>query len=193
MHIEVEQTFSIAYGHRLMGHEGKCAHYHGHTGHVALTVIGQGSLDNVGRVVDFAVIRDKVGKWLNDTFDHAMVLHADDPLVPTLAWPELPYHLASKNLARAMPHYNGAPYVALHEPSLAERPAPGRVTVMRVNPSSENLAALILAHASDVLSASRVRPLLVTRVKFYESEKSAAVAVCAPERIAAFLAEGSNG
>lgn len=66
-------------GHRLIGHEGKCRHLHGHRYAAEISVTSD-SLDGVGRVIDFSVIKEKIGKWIDDNLDHNMMLCADDPL-----------------------------------------------------------------------------------------------------------------
>ena len=41
-------------------------------------------LDARGMVQDFSDIKEAVKNWINDTLDHRMLLHKDDPLVPVL-------------------------------------------------------------------------------------------------------------
>lgn len=41
-------------------------------------------LDEVGRIVDFSVIKEVVGGWLDRNWDHGFIAQADDPLVPWL-------------------------------------------------------------------------------------------------------------
>jgi len=69
-------------GHRLINHGGKCEHYHGHRYVVELTccVAEDGSLDGIGRVVDFSVIKELFGSWIDLNLDHGMILHEDDDL-----------------------------------------------------------------------------------------------------------------
>lgn len=67
-------------GHRVLGHEGKCATLHGHRYTAELSVSSVG-LDTCGRVIDFSVVKGIVGKWIDDRLDHTMVLHPDDPLL----------------------------------------------------------------------------------------------------------------
>lgn len=66
-------------GHRVHGHESKCAHLHGHN-YVA-EVEAVGVLDQVGRVVDFGVIKELVGGWIEEKWDHGTVLWHNDPLI----------------------------------------------------------------------------------------------------------------
>lgn len=70
-------------GHRLQNHAGKCRHYHGHRYKVEVFVYAD-ELDSVGRVVDFGVIKERVGAWLDRELDHGMILERGDPLVGML-------------------------------------------------------------------------------------------------------------
>lgn len=38
-------------------------------------------LDELGMVVDFSVLKEKVGSWIDRQWDHNMILHPDDPLL----------------------------------------------------------------------------------------------------------------
>ena len=71
------------YGHRILGHEGKCRHLHGHRGACEITVEAD-SLDSVGRIIDFSVIKEVVGGWIMENWDHNMILHWKDPLIDHL-------------------------------------------------------------------------------------------------------------
>lgn len=70
-------------GHRVHGHENKCAHLHGHNYRVTFHC-SAASLDNVGRVLDFGVMKDRLCSWLERAWDHKMLLWKDDPLAPAL-------------------------------------------------------------------------------------------------------------
>jgi len=80
---QVTRELDFCYGHRLVGHPGKCAHLHGHNARVLLT-LGTEELDPFGMVADFHAIREQVGAWLDSDLDHRMILHRDDPAVPAL-------------------------------------------------------------------------------------------------------------
>jgi 6-pyruvoyltetrahydropterin/6-carboxytetrahydropterin synthase len=41
-------------------------------------------LDSRGMLVDFAEIKRKVQRWIDENLDHNMLLCVDDPLLPTL-------------------------------------------------------------------------------------------------------------
>jgi 6-pyruvoyltetrahydropterin/6-carboxytetrahydropterin synthase len=63
--------------HRVMQHEGKCKHLHGHRYALEASFVGDG-LDDLGRVVDFGVIKEKLGAWINENWDHATILFDQD-------------------------------------------------------------------------------------------------------------------
>lgn len=79
----VTRELSFCYGHRLLGHSGKCRHLHGHNGRAVITLETK-LLDGLGMVVDFGLLKEVIGGWINETIDHKMLLHRDDPLVPLL-------------------------------------------------------------------------------------------------------------
>lgn len=74
-------------GHRVVGHESKCAHLHGHNYRVHFDVVGD--LDSVGRVLDFSVIKNLLCVWVEEHWDHkflawqqdAVMLAVDDILI----------------------------------------------------------------------------------------------------------------
>ena len=67
-------------GHRLVNHESKCAHLHGHRYVAEISCRAQKSLDDIGRVIDFSVIKGIVGGWINTHWDHNFLLNPADPL-----------------------------------------------------------------------------------------------------------------
>lgn len=69
-------------GHRVYGHESKCAHLHGHNYRVHFTVERSvRALDDLGRVLDFGAIKSCLCEWLELEWDHKMLLWAHDPYV----------------------------------------------------------------------------------------------------------------
>lgn len=63
--------------HRVMGHEGKCKHLHGHRYALEATFAAR-TLDELGRVVDFGVIKDMLGGWIDANWDHTTILFDKD-------------------------------------------------------------------------------------------------------------------
>ncbi len=72
----------ISCGHRVYGHESKCAHLHGHNYRIHFEI--QGELDSVGRVLDFSVIKSLLCMWLEDYWDHKFLVWENDPWAETL-------------------------------------------------------------------------------------------------------------
>ena len=66
--------------HRIPRHESACKAYHGHRYAADITCVPVGAqLDELGRVVDFSVIRDRVGGWVQQHWDHTAILMQGDP------------------------------------------------------------------------------------------------------------------
>lgn len=65
-------------GHRVVGHEGKCRNWHGHNYVLEVTARAKQSLDSVGRVIDFSVLKDRVKGWIDANWDHGMILWNKD-------------------------------------------------------------------------------------------------------------------
>lgn len=63
--------------HRLINHEGKCKLMHGHR-YVLEASFTANELDEVGRVIDFSVIKDLLGSWINSNLDHNTILSWQD-------------------------------------------------------------------------------------------------------------------
>ena len=81
---KVQREIAFCYGHRLINYEGKCRYLHGHNG-IARITLETAELDERGMVLDFSDIKAVVLPWIESEFDHRMLLHKDDPLVPILA------------------------------------------------------------------------------------------------------------
>jgi 6-pyruvoyltetrahydropterin/6-carboxytetrahydropterin synthase len=79
----VTKEIWFCYGHRLLNYDGKCAHLHGHNGKAVITVEAA-ALDQLGMVIDFSLMKRKIGAWIDEHLDHTMLLHRDDPVIPSL-------------------------------------------------------------------------------------------------------------
>lgn len=101
--ITAERYHDFCAGHRVYGHENKCAHIHGHNYRVHFKV--QGEKDKVGRVLDFSMIKEKLCNWLENTWDHKFLVWAEDPLVDTLLQVDkegtwvVPFNPTAENMA----------------------------------------------------------------------------------------------
>lgn len=79
----VTREIKFCYGHRLLGYAGKCKYLHGHNGRAIITIEAD-QLDELGMVMDFSEIKRVVSSWIDENLDHRMILHQDDPILPTL-------------------------------------------------------------------------------------------------------------
>lgn len=73
----------ICCGHRVVGHEGKCKNLHGHNYRFHFEITSS-TLDKVGRVLDFSVIKTTLCEWLEDSWDHKMLIWSEDPMLESL-------------------------------------------------------------------------------------------------------------
>ena len=112
--------------HRIPLHESKCKAFHGHRYAAEVTCVAE-SLDHLGRVVDFSVIKERVGDWIDDKWDHTAILMRgdDDPAVAVLA---------ASNAAHGRPVY-----------------------WLDVHPTAENIAAELGRVAAELLADTGVR------------------------------------
>ncbi len=82
MNVTVMRRIRFNAGHRLLGHEGKCANFHGHNYvadfHVTADDEGPAQVDEVGRVIDFAELKALLKGWIDEHWDHGFVLSRDD-------------------------------------------------------------------------------------------------------------------
>ncbi len=85
MSITCTRRIEFDAAHRVMEHESKCKHLHGHRYALEATFSAP-KLDALGRVVDFGVIRERLGDWINEHWDHATILSENDkPLGEAIA------------------------------------------------------------------------------------------------------------
>lgn len=103
---KIDRYHDFSCGHRVHGHESKCAHLHGHNYRVTFTcVMTDGNLDHLGRVIDFSVIKERLCMWLEDNWDHKFLVYADDPFAGPLRKldPEgvvlVPFNPTAENMA----------------------------------------------------------------------------------------------
>jgi 6-pyruvoyltetrahydropterin/6-carboxytetrahydropterin synthase len=117
--------------HRIPGHENKCRAFHGHR-YVAELTCAAPHLDEIGRVVDFGVMKDIVGRWIDDHWDHTALLMRNDP-DPTV-----------KAIVESNERY-GQPVYLMEQP-----------------PTAENLAAELAKVSNRLLEATPVCVTRVT-------------------------------
>jgi 6-pyruvoyltetrahydropterin/6-carboxytetrahydropterin synthase len=105
----VTREIHFCYGHRLLNYDGKCRHLHGHNGK-AVIALEADRLDGLGMVMDFSRIKQVVSTWIDQTLDHRMLLHRDDPVLPFLRQQGEPVHVldvnpTAENIARLIFDY----------------------------------------------------------------------------------------
>jgi len=105
----VTREIRFCYGHRLLHYDGKCKHLHGHNGRAVIS-LQAAQLDPLGMVMDFSQIKEVVTGWIDQTLDHKMILHEDDPVLPFLRQLGEPVYImqvnpTAENIARLIYDY----------------------------------------------------------------------------------------
>lgn len=75
--ITATRRIQFCAGHRVWRHEGKCNHLHGHN-YVAFFHAQATHLDDIGRVIDFGVLKQHIGGWIDAHWDHGFIHQKDD-------------------------------------------------------------------------------------------------------------------
>lgn len=75
-----ERYHDISTGHRVVGHENKCRHLHGHNYRIHF-VCEADELDTVGRVIDFGVIKENLCMWVENHWDHKFLAFQEDSVI----------------------------------------------------------------------------------------------------------------
>jgi len=107
----------ISCGHRVARHESKCAMLHGHNYRIHFT-IESGRLDNLGRVMDFSVIKRILCEWLEENWDHKFLMWEKDSYYPKLQGIPgiiaVPFNPTAENMAQYLLEVVG-PYALASE------------------------------------------------------------------------------
>ena len=75
--IECTRKIEFDAGHRVVGHNKKCQYIHGHRYGLEVTIVTK-ELDALGMVIDFGILKDIINNWINENFDHTLILHKSD-------------------------------------------------------------------------------------------------------------------
>lgn len=139
-------------GHRVMGHENKCAHLHGHNYVVFITASMGGDLDSIGRVVDFSVLKTIAGGWIEKNWDHGFILDKSDRagISSIMAFNESMLNFEKETL------WNG-----------------NKLYLLPCNPTAENIAAYLLNKFNELFID---HPFIITSVRVQETENCEAEA-----------------
>lgn len=145
------RTLEFDAAHRVLGHGGKCQHLHGHRYKAEITVRAA-NLNDLGMVIDFSAVKTEVGGWIDAHLDHNLILSSQDPVLSLLrgvygGTGEWGYPYLERLLRES---FTREPYVM-----------PGTD-----NPTAENLAALILNAADELLKGKGIE---VVSVKLWET------------------------
>lgn len=131
-----ERYHDISCGHRVVGHENKCRHLHGHNyrihfvcaavkelfspGEQSVRATESNGLDHIGRVIDFTAIKEKLCMWIENNWDHKFLAWEQDPVISALQ-----FHLR-------------------FEDAHAEEILDGSIVWLPFNPTAENMAKYLV-------------------------------------------------
>jgi 6-pyruvoyltetrahydropterin/6-carboxytetrahydropterin synthase len=106
-HITCTRRIEFDAAHRVMQHESKCKHLHGHRYAIEATFSAE-ALDALGRVVDFSVVKAVLGAWVDAHWDHTTILYKEDKALGdaiTQHSPQSIYYLPNNPTAENMAAY----------------------------------------------------------------------------------------
>lgn len=81
--ITATRYHDISCGHRVVGHQTKCKHLHGHNYRIWFTIQAK-ELNDLGMVIDFGDIKKYLVTWLEENWDHKMLIWEKDPKLAVL-------------------------------------------------------------------------------------------------------------
>lgn len=112
--ITATRRLQFCAGHRVYRHESKCANVHGHNYVLFFDAQHPGDssscdpLDSIGRVIDFSVMKQKLGTWIEENWDHGFLFFSGDEQLRLLYTGvlaehkhfEMPYNPTAENMAK---------------------------------------------------------------------------------------------
>jgi 6-pyruvoyltetrahydropterin/6-carboxytetrahydropterin synthase len=130
---QLTQELAFCYGHRLVGHPGKCARLHGHNARAFVTLRSE-TLDAQGMVADFDTVLRRMRIFVDEQLDHQLLLQENDPVVPALRSASEPFRTlrfapTAENLARMIFEHAEAAGLPVIEVRFEEQP--GSVATFR--------------------------------------------------------------
>lgn len=76
----VKKIFRFEAAHRLFKDQGDCHNLHGHS-YTAIIKLEAPTVDDADMLVNFRLIKRDIGGWLDNYWDHAVLLNETDPLL----------------------------------------------------------------------------------------------------------------
>lgn len=162
---QITRKFEFDSAHRVLHHESKCKHLHGHR-YVAEVTVTSPSLDPLGRVVDFSVLKAKIGGWLDENWDHNILLNADDPMARIWTTPAYPA-LNGDIFSGKPPFLFRAPSSIMGEPLVLGGKG--------INPTAENIACILYLVVWTFFGCGDFKHIVPEQVKIYETPNCWAV------------------
>lgn len=104
-HLSCTRRIEFDAAHRVPGHKGKCHTLHGHRYVLEITCEADALLEE-GFIIDFGIVKEVVGGWIDAHVDHCTILWKDDPML--------------EPLGKLMTLSNQRPIVVMGEPPTAE-------------------------------------------------------------------------
>lgn len=162
--IYAHREHTISCGHRVAGHESKCANLHGHNYTIEITMDGE--LDDLGRVLDFGVMKELFVGYLEYEWDHKFLFWENDPLL----------NADNTHLLKRVEkdgRFDGR-FVEI-TPWWSELPG---IVLVPFNPTAENMAEYLLNTAfPKLLLNARITSARVVKVTVHETPKCSATAI----------------
>ena len=150
--IECTRRLAFEAGHRILRHESKCAHLHGHSYKVWITATGRErtTLDKLGRVVDFGVLKAAFAPWIERNWDHGFLLWKEDR--------------EAIGLLRQLRLGGGR----------HENPKPQKLFLMPYAPTAENIAKYLLERVTPAVLDEDQYGIEIVRIVVQETENCTA-------------------
>lgn len=150
--LRITKDHEISMAHRLVGHVGKCRNIHGHNYKISI-IIGANALNEQGMIVDFSEVKKLLCSWLDDNWDHRIMLWSQDPFM-------------------AHPGFQQA----LWDDRAKDMEGPQSLVIVPFNPTAENMAKHLLHTVFPNLIDGSGLSIFVTAVTVQETATCCATA-----------------
>lgn len=157
---KVHRYHDICAGHRVVGHENKCRHLHGHNYRIHFVCETEG-LDELGRAIDFSVVKEKLCMWVEEHWDHKFLHWSEDPMIACMS---IGYsHYVEEACGSDAGFHVGAQIAGDHMDFLSS------LVPVPFNPTAENMAKYLV----DVVGPMQLdgTGVVLTEVKIEETAK----------------------